>query len=90
MSIAPKLRGLEDTGAGWKMAIMDTRDGEYGPFDKDTLPAGTHGQRGERLAELHQANFVHGDVRDANIMVRKRDKLGIMLVDFDYLVMGYW
>jgi tRNA A-37 threonylcarbamoyl transferase component Bud32 len=90
MDIAPKLRGLEDIGAGWKMVIMDTRHGEYGPFDKDTLRAGTCGQRGESLAELHQANFVHGDVKGVNMVARKHDKLGFMLVDFDYLVMDHW
>ena len=32
---------------------------------------------------LHQANVVHGDVRDANVMVMKDGKLGFMLVYFD-------
>lgn len=36
-----------------------------------------------RLTELHQENFVHGDVRDANVMV-KRDRLEWKLVDFDW------
>ncbi len=84
MGIAPKLRGFEDIGAGWKTVIMDALDEEYKPFDKNILPADTGERIGERLVELHQANFVHGDVRDANIMVRKDGKPGFMLVDFDW------
>lgn len=30
MGVAPKLRGLEDIGAGWKMVIMD-KTGNTGP-----------------------------------------------------------
>jgi len=84
MGIAPKLRGFEDIGAGWKMVIMDALDKEYKPFDKNVLPADTHEHIRERLVELHQAHFVHGDVRGVNIMVRKDGKPGFMLVDFDW------
>ena len=84
MGIALKLRGFEDIGAGWKMVIMDALDKEYTFFDKSILPAGTQERIRERLVELHQANFVHGDVRDVNIMVRQDRKLGFMLVDFDW------
>ncbi|KAG5634892.1 hypothetical protein H0H81_000409 [Sphagnurus paluster] len=84
MGIAPKLRGFEEIGAGWKMVIMDALDMEYQPFDKRTLPVGTEKHLGERLVELHQANFVHGDIRTANIMTRKDGKLGLMLVDYDW------
>jgi tRNA A-37 threonylcarbamoyl transferase component Bud32 len=33
---------------------------------------------------LHQAGYVQGDIRDANIMVRKDGSLGFMLIDFDW------
>ncbi|KAF8872180.1 hypothetical protein CPB84DRAFT_1799876 [Gymnopilus junonius] len=84
MGIAPKLRGFQDIGAGWKMVVMDTLDEEYQAFKKGSLPVGAEKYLKERLVELHQANFVHGDVRDVNIMVRKDGKLGFMLVDFDW------
>lgn len=84
MGIAPKLRGFEDIGAGWKMVIMDALDEKYQPFDKRTLPVGAENYLRRRLVELHQVNFVHGDVRDVNVMVRKDGKLGLMLVDFDW------
>lgn len=84
MGIAPKLKGFEDIGAGWTMIIMDALDEEYQPFDKRTLPVGANEQLRELLVKLHQANFVHGDIRDVNIMVRKDGKPGFMLVDFDW------
>jgi len=62
MGIAPKLRGFEDIGAGWKMVIMDGLNEEYKPFNKNILPADTREWTGEQLFELHQANFVHSDV----------------------------
>lgn len=36
------------------------------------------------LVKLHQAHFVHGDVRDVNMMVEKDGKPGFMLIDFDW------
>ncbi|KAF8810349.1 hypothetical protein BYT27DRAFT_7253936 [Phlegmacium glaucopus] len=84
MGIAPKLRGFEDIGAGWKMVIMDALDMEYKPFDKNVLPADTHEHIEAQLAQLHQAHFVHGDVRTVNVMIRKDGKPGFMLVDFDW------
>ncbi|KAG5635658.1 hypothetical protein H0H81_010494 [Sphagnurus paluster] len=84
MGIAPRLRGFEDIGAGWKMVIMDALDEEYEPFDHSTLPEGAEELLRDRFVELHQANLVHGDVRGANIMVRKDEMPGLMLVDYDW------
>jgi hypothetical protein len=84
MGVAPRLRGFEDIGAGWRMVIMDTLDMEYKPFNKHAVPARTCEDMKERLVELHQAHFVHGDIRDVNIMTRKDGKPGFMLVDFDW------
>lgn len=71
MGITPKLRGFEEVGGGWKMVVMDALDEEYETLDRKALPADTRERIRERLHELHQANFVHCDVRDLNIMVRK-------------------
>jgi hypothetical protein len=84
MGIAPKLRGFEGIGAGWTMVIMDALDEEYKTFDKNTLPANTRENIEAGLTKLHQAHYVHGDVRDVNIMVRQDGKPGFMLVDFDW------
>ena len=66
------------------MVIMNALDEEYKIFDKKSLPVDTRENIEAGLNKLHQANFVHGDVRKANIMVRKDGKAGFMLVDFDW------
>ena len=83
MGIAPRLRGFKDIGAGWTMVIMDDLTEEYKPFNKEA-PGADEADIEARLKELHQAHFVHGDVRDTNIIVRKDGKPGFMLVDFDW------
>lgn len=38
----------------------------------------------EKTARLHQAGYVHGDLRDTNLMVRENGQSGFMLMDFDW------
>ena len=38
----------------------------------------------ERVTSLHKVGFVHGDIRSANIIVKKDDSPGIMLIDFEF------
>jgi hypothetical protein len=83
MGIAPRLRGFKGIGAGWTMVIMDDLSEEYKPFNKEAPGAGKADIEA-KLKELHQAHFVHGDIRDTNIMVRMDGKPGFMLVDFDW------
>jgi tRNA A-37 threonylcarbamoyl transferase component Bud32 len=66
------------------MVIMDALDEEYKTFDKNALPATKRENIEAGLTKLHQAHYVHGDVRDVNIMVRQDGKPGFMLVDFDW------
>jgi hypothetical protein len=84
MGIAPKLRGFQGIGAGWTMVIMDALNEEYKTFNKNSLPQDTRENIEAGLTKLHQAHFVHGHVRDVNIMVRMDGKPGFMLVDFDW------
>ena len=63
------------------MVIMDALDEEYKEFDEDALPADTREHIRAGLVKLHQAHFVHGDVRDVNMMVEKDGKPEFMLVD---------
>jgi hypothetical protein len=53
MGIAPKLRGFENIGAGWKMVLMDALDEEYQPFNKRTLPVGA-----ENTSEIDWSNSI--------------------------------
>jgi len=38
----------------------------------------------EAVNTLHFGGFVHGDIRDTNLLVRIDGKLGVVLVDFDW------
>jgi len=38
-----------------------------------------------KLASLHQTSYVHGDVRNTNIMVKENGSQGFKVVDFDWL-----
>jgi hypothetical protein len=81
MGCAPTLRGFECIDGGWNMVVMDVVNYGYCEFGSQT-PA-LFGQMADKLVRLHQAGYVHGDVRDVNVMV-KRDGSGFMLLDFDW------
>ncbi|KAG2125665.1 hypothetical protein DEU56DRAFT_715527, partial [Suillus clintonianus] len=36
------------------------------------------------LQSLHQEGYVHGDIRDMNVMVKRDRSTGFKLVDFDW------
>jgi len=38
----------------------------------------------EKVVALHQQGYVHGDLRDTNLMVRKNGAPEMMLFDFDW------
>ncbi|KAH7918819.1 hypothetical protein BV22DRAFT_1075898 [Leucogyrophana mollusca] len=84
MGRAPALRGFERLPGGWLMVVMDAlRADDYldfrGSEPSSVLLAGIK----ETLTRLHDAGYVHGDVRNKNIMVSKHDNMRFMLVDFD-------
>ncbi|KAI5986002.1 hypothetical protein EDC04DRAFT_2589995 [Pisolithus marmoratus] len=86
--ISPSLKGLEAVPGGWHMVVMDLLEGYECLYD---IRHNLSREQRERLRDelrrslqkLHQIGLVHGDVRDANVMVTK-DRLGWMLVDFDW------
>jgi hypothetical protein len=84
MGFAPALIGFDRIPGGWYMVVMDAIDDDYRelhelPNEPSVLDGIT-----EKIISLHQAGFVHGDIRDTNIMVRKDGETGFMLVDFDW------
>ena len=63
---------------------------EYEELD-DVWPTATNEARKkfvievqEKVKSLHDAGFVHGDIRTTNIMVKKNREAGIHLIDFDW------
>jgi hypothetical protein len=85
LGIAPMLQGYETLPGGWLMIVMDRVDKEYVDLDKTSV-VHTHlcDSLMSKLDSLHKAGFVHGDLRDANLMVRRDGKEGFMLLDFDW------
>jgi hypothetical protein len=81
MEFAPALIGFERLPGSWYMVVMDE---DYENLHQ--APHGTPVPHGitEKIVSLHQAGFVHGDIRDTNVMVRKDGEMGFMVVDFDW------
>lgn len=83
---APRLRGFESLPGGWFMVVMDAVNKDFvelHQLDKSARTPQLREQLEAKLTSLHQAGYVHGDVRDTNVMVRE-DGQGFMLVDFDW------
>jgi len=87
LGLAPNLRAVVDLPDDWKMVVMDDISAEYEP-----LPPSPDCLFGEQvhqaLSRLHAEGYVHGDVRDVNIMVKKarysETEFQVILVDFDW------
>ena len=84
LGFAPALRGFELIPGGWYLVFMNFIDDEYHDLRKSLNIASFQTEVQEKVASLHQAGFVHGDIRGVNIMVKKDDSPGIMLIDFDW------
>lgn len=67
------------------MVVMDfIDDGVYCDLEDSPNKASFESEVRNKVTSLHQAGFVHGDIRTTNIMVKKNGSPGIMLVDFDW------
>jgi Lipopolysaccharide kinase (Kdo/WaaP) family len=83
MGFAPTLIGFERVPGGWYMVVMDALDKDYEQLDQLVHPSALDGITA-KITSLHQAGYVHGDIRNTNVMVRKDGEIGFMLVDFDW------
>ena len=90
LGFAPKLRAFMKIPGNWYMVVMDDISDEYEELD-DVWPTATNEARKkfvievqEKVKSLHDAGFVHGDIRTTNIMVKKNREAGIHLIDFDW------
>jgi hypothetical protein len=98
---APKLHAVERLPGGLYMVVMDDVSEEYVSLFsliQDNLDLLSEAHLGARnslsdkirqcLQQFHQAGFVHGDVRDTNVMVKTLNRRGFndesfLVVDFD-------
>jgi hypothetical protein len=84
LGFAPRLRGFQQIPGGWYMVVMDFIDDMYHDLSNSFVKASFQPEVEEKVIGLHQEGFVHGDLRDTNIMVKRNGTPGIMLVDFDW------
>ena len=81
---APILEGFQVLPGGWHMVIMEMIGEDYCRLMDFPPPYSHFDDIIGKLASLHQANYVHGDIRNTNIMVKKDGSQGLKLVDFDW------
>jgi hypothetical protein len=83
-NFAPALKGFEALPGGWYMVIMEMVGEDYCLLSdfEDDYPHGEDIR--EKLISLHHHHYVHGDIRDVNILVRKDGAQGFKLLDLDW------
>jgi len=89
--VAPSLLGFRSLPAGWYMAVMEYLDPQtyrvLGPEDGSN--PGLKAEISRVVKVLHDGGFVHGDIRDVNMMTRhqwrtEEEAQNVFLLDFDW------
>jgi serine/threonine protein kinase len=80
----PTLKGFEKLPGGWYMVVMEMSGEDYCRLMDFPPPYPHLDNITGKLTSLHQANYVHGDVRNTNIMVKMDGNQGFKLLDFDW------
>jgi tRNA A-37 threonylcarbamoyl transferase component Bud32 len=81
---APALYGFEHLPGGWYMVVMEYITDDYCCIRELSDPRLYHDELTAKLQSLHQQRYVHGDIRNTNVMVKKDCSPGFKLVDFDW------
>jgi hypothetical protein len=90
LGYAPQHRASVALPGGWKMVVMDFSD--YSPLRGVALPLQLRHVVKTKVLDivrtLHNNGFVHGDIRDANILLDRDtlspDGCSVHLIDFDW------
>ncbi|CAG8796158.1 19101_t:CDS:2, partial [Dentiscutata erythropus] len=86
LGLAPKLWSVNNLQQGWKIVVMEYLE-EYKPLrivDLETFSQ-TESVVKNATKLFHDSGYVHGDLRDENIIVKyKNEKIDIKFVDFDW------
>ena len=84
---APKLLAFQELSGGWHMVIMEDLNDYVDLFGSTLAPDRVEAVKKHlkgMLVQMHQHGYVHGDVRNVNVMIKNDPDLPIMLVDFDW------
>jgi serine/threonine protein kinase len=85
LECAPRLRGFEEIAGGWFMVVMDMLPDDFETLSvREKLPSSVFDDIRAKLKKFHEAGFVHGDIRDTNIMVSKSNARKFKIIDFDW------
>ena len=84
LGFAPALQGFQTIAGGWSMVVMDFVDDSYQLLEDSNVKGSFSSEIKEKVGSLHQAGYVHGDIRTTNMMVKKTGEPGIILFDFDW------
>jgi hypothetical protein len=89
INCAPRLLGIESLDGGWYMVVMeDLSAKDYIDLFKSSLApdreVAVKKRLNQVLVQMHQQGYVHGDLRDVNVMVTNGPTPAVMLVDFDW------
>jgi len=81
LGIAPELVGFETLAGGWFAVVMERLPSSFRPLRELTLEMNLEQPVTDAVQRMHDAGFVHGDLRDTNILVNKD---GVKIVDWDW------
>ncbi|KAJ4469916.1 hypothetical protein C8J55DRAFT_479460 [Lentinula edodes] len=83
---APALLSHSNLAGGWWMVVMENLESDFQPCDDfDILEPPCKDAITECVSKFHTMGFVHGDLRDTNVFVRrKQDGWECQLIDYDW------
>lgn len=84
--LTPELIAIEDVYE-WKIVVVADISSDYVLFwnlDSQSDRAKARNRASVVVKAIHQLGFVHGDVRDVNIMVRRGDTEDVKIIDWDW------
>ncbi|KAG6374274.1 hypothetical protein JVT61DRAFT_4296 [Boletus reticuloceps] len=79
------MRGMKNLPGGWIMIVVDALlEFETVYNQKEPLSSTLFAKMQETLADFHNHGFVHGDIRDVNIMVPKENNDEFRFINLDW------
>jgi len=86
LGLAPKLWAINNLHQGWHIIFMEYLE-EYQPLHtfRSEIFSQTKNVVKNAVKSFHDSGYVHGDLRDENIMIKyENGKIDIKFVDFDW------